>query len=296
LTSEHDPSQSNAAKIQAFDYVPVRRDHISFNIVQENVCTPTHAENSMMTKLKTAYAFIPARRRFIMILASAAAASVFLLTSPAAFAQGSRSKDKEKEKDKDTVNSQQLEIRMTKAEEGLLKEYMEVAREYLKKGEKEQALTVLKRVEHINSKMEGLKQEMDRIGEELMQENEAKLELDVSKGWGNPICEVTEGKAFRLAAVGEYKMNFSTTIPLTGLPTKDPAVDHVSVGPFGALIGVIVTDGKPGEPFVVNGGLEHTPKKSGQLYLRVNVPAAAKCTGDVKLQLSGAITSVTKKR
>lgn len=250
----------------------------------------------MTTTLNTTSASIPKRRRFISKLTTASLAIVFLLTSPAVYAQGSRSKDKEKDKDKDAPNSQQLEIRMTKAEEGLLKEYMEVAKEYLKKGDKEEALTVLKRVEHINPKMEGLKQEMDRISEELMQENEAKLELDVSKGWGNPICEVTEGKAFRLAAIGEYKMNFSTTIPLTGLPTKDPAVDHVAVGPFGALIGVIVTDGKPGEPFVVNGGLEHTPKKSGQLYLRVNVPAAAKCTGDIKLQLSGAITSITKKR
>ena len=65
-------------------------------------------------------------------------------------AQSSRSKDKE------PPNSQQLEIRMTKAEEGLLKEYMDVAKEFLKKGEKEEALKVLKRVEHINPKMEGL--------------------------------------------------------------------------------------------------------------------------------------------
>jgi len=228
-----------------------------------------------------------------MMLTTACVTIAVLLTSSAVFAQGSRSKDKEK----NGTNSQQLEIRMTKAEEGLLKEYMEVAKEYLKKGEKEEALTVLKRVEHINPKMEGLKQEMDRIGEELMQENEAKLDFDVSKGWGNtPICEVTEGKAFRIAATGEYKMIYSATIPLTGLPMKDPALDHVSVGPFGALIGVVVTEGEPGDPFVVNGGLEHTPKKSGLLYLRVNVPAAAKCTGDIKLQLSGAITSVAKKR
>ena len=251
----------------------------------------------MTTKLETPHASIPARRRLIMMLTTTGAAIVVLLTPPAVFAQGSRSKDKDKEKDKDGPNSQQLEIRMTKAEEGLLKEYMEVAREYLKKGEKEEALTVLQRVEHINPKMEGLKHEMDRISEELMQENEAKLELDVSKGWGNiPICEVTEGKAFRIAATGEYKMIYSTTIPLTGLPTKDPALDYIAAGPFGAMIGVVVTDGKPGDPFVVNGGLEHTPKKSGQLYLRVNVPAAAKCTGNIKLQLSGAITSVAKKR
>ena len=251
----------------------------------------------MTTTLETPHASIPMRRRLTIMLTTACVIIAVMLTSSAVFAQSTRSKDKEKDKDKDGPNSQQLEIRMTKAEEGLLKEYMEVAKEYLKKGEQEEALTVLKRVEHINPKLEGLKQEMDRIGEELMQENEAKLELDVSKGWGNiPICEVTEGKTFRITATGEYKMIYSTTIPLTGLPTNDPALDHVAASPFGALIGVIVTDGNPGEPFVVNGGLEHTPKKSGQLYLRVNVPAAAKCTGDIKLQLSGAITSVAKKR
>jgi len=232
----------------------------------------------------------PARLRLVTVLATAFMAIAVHPSSPTVLAQGNNSKDK------DAPNSQQLEIRVTKAEESLLKEYMEVVREYLNKGEKEEALTVLKRVEHINPKMEGLKQEMDRIGEELMLENDIKLEFDVSKGWGNPICEVTEGKAFRLTATGEYKMNYSTTIPLTGLPTKDPALDHVSVGPFGALIGVVVTDGKPGEPFVVNGGLEQTPMKSGPLYLRVNVPATAKCTGEIKLQLSGAITSVTRKR
>ena len=249
----------------------------------------------MKTKFSTPQPFISTRRRFIRMLTTAGVTIAVLLISSAVFAQSGK-KDKDKDKEKDGPNSQQLEIRMTKAEEVLLKEYMEVAKEYLKKGDQEEALTVLKRVEHINPKMDGLKQEMDRIGEELMQENEAKVELDVSKGWGNPVCEVTEGKTFRLAATGEYKLIYSTTIPLTGLPTKDPALDHVSVGPFGALIGVVVTDGKPGDPFVVNAGLEHTPKKSGLLFLRVNVPAAAKCTGDIKLQLSGAITSVAKKR
>lgn len=205
-------------------------------------------------------------------------------------AQSSRSKDK------DAPNAVQLEIRVNKAEEDLLKEYMEVANEYYKQGAKEEAIEVLKRVEKINPKLDGLKQRIDLIGEELMQENDFKYEMDVSRGWNIPICEVAEGKAFRIAASGEYKMVYSTTIPLTGLSTKDPAQDHVSAGPFGALIGVIVTDGKPGEPFAVNNGLEHTPKKGGQLYLRVNVPAAAKCTGDIKLQLSGFVKPLVKKR
>lgn len=226
------------------------------------------------------------RRTAVLITALVSA----LLTLPEVIAEGSRSKDKE------PPNSQQLEIRLTRAEEVLLKEYMDVARELLKKGEKEEALKVLKRVQHINPKMEGLQQEMNRINEDLMLENDATIEMDVSKFWGSAICDVTESKAFRLTATGEYKMSYSTSIPVTGLPTENPAQDHVTAGPFGALIGVIVTDGKPGEPFVVNGGLEQTPKKSGQLYLRVNVPAAAKCTGTIKLRLSGAISAVAKKR
>lgn len=223
-------------------------------------------------------------------------AVVLLLAAQSTYAQTSRSKDKDKEKSKDGTNSVQLEVRLSKAEEGLLKEYMDVAKEYLKNNDNEEALIVLKKVEHINPKMDGLKQEMDRINEVLMQDNDFKFELDVSKFWGNPVCEVTEGKAFRLTAAGEYKMNYITAIPLTGLSTKDPATDHIASAPFGALMGVIVTDGKPGEPFVVNDNLEHTPKKSGQLHLRVNVPAAAKCTGDIKIQMSGAVKALVKKQ
>lgn len=219
---------------------------------------------------------------------------VLLLASQSTYAQGSRSKDKDK--DKDGANGVQLEVRLSKAEEGLLKEYMDVAKEYLKNGDNEEALTVLKKVEHINPKMDGLKQEMDRINEVLMQDNDFKFEFDVSKFWGSPICEVTEGKPFRLTAAGEYKMIYSTAIPLGGLPTKEPATDHVAAAPFGALIGVIVTDGKPGDPFVVNDKLEYTPQKGGQLHLRVNVPAAAKCTGDIKIQMSGAVKPLVKKQ
>ena len=118
---------------------------------------------------------------------------LLLLVSQSTYAQSSRSKDKEKDKDKDGANSVQLEVRLSKAEEGLLKEYMDVAKEYLKNGDHAEALTVLKKVEHINPKLDGLKQEMARINEVLMQDNDFKFDLDVSKFWGNPVCEVTEG-------------------------------------------------------------------------------------------------------
>ena len=132
------------------------------------------------------------------------------------------------------------------------------------------------------------------INEELLQENGIKMEMDVSNGWV-PVCEVEEGKPFRIAVVGEYKLDLTTPVPLTGLSTSDPAKDHVAVAPFGALIGLVMTDGKPGEPFAVTAGMEHKPKKGGQFFLRVNVPVIAKCKGDLKLQVSGAVKPLAKR-
>ncbi len=229
------------------------------------------------------------RTRFLTMMCGISALCIVTTAS-------AQTRDRDKDRDrKDEPSAQQLETRVTKAEAALLSEYMEIANEYYKQGDKESSIEVLRRVERINPKQEGVKQRIDAIEEELLQENGLKTELDVSKGW-TQICDVEEGKPFRLAAVGEYKLEYSATIPLTGLSSADPAMDHVSAGPFGALIGVVVTDGKPGEPFAVNGGLEHSPKKSGQLFLKVNVPAIAKCKGEIKIQLSGAIKSPVKRR
>ena len=217
-----------------------------------------------------------------------------LLTLTSSAEAQSRERDKDRERD-DGPTEQQLETRLSKAEESLLREYMEVANEYYKQDDKEASLTVLQKVAKLNPKMEGLNQRIDGIQEELLQANGLKSELDVSKSWVL-ICDVEEGKPFRLLATGDYKMDYTTIIPITGLSTSDPALDHVAVAPFGALIGVVVTDSKPGEPFAVNGGVEHTSKKSGQLYLRVNVPAAAKCKGDIKIQASGAVKPLKVKR
>ena len=205
-----------------------------------------------------------------------------------------REKDKERPK-KDGVNSQELETRVTKAEESLLREYKEVAEEYYKQGDKEQAMTVLQRITAINPQMEDVKKQIETINEELLQENGIKSELDVSKSWV-AVCEVSEGKPFRLVVSGDYKMDLTTLVPLSGLSTTDPAKDHVASAPFGSVIGLVVTDGKPGDPFAVNASGEYTPKKSGQLFLRVNVPVIAKCKGDLKLQLSGGVEPIPRKR
>ena len=127
-----------------------------------------------------------------------------------------------------------------------------------------------------------------------------KFTLDVSKGWGDAVAEVTKGEAFRIVAAGDYKMTASLSLDVNGLRSRDPIRDLAAAVPFGALMGIVQgADGKPSRPFAVRSGLEFTPKKSGRLFLRVNTPPTAKCTGKVQVQISGNVktrTSGKKKR
>lgn len=214
------------------------------------------------------------------------------LASPGDCFGQSRERDRGK---KEEPSGQELAKRLTKAEELLLKEYTDVANEYYKKGEKEAATEVLKRILQINPKQEGVQGQIDSISEELLQENGLKAKFDVSNRW-MPLCEVEEGKPIRIKATGEYKLDLTTAVPLAGLPMKDPGTDYIPVAPFGALFGVVVTAEKPGDPFAITDSMEHTPKKSGVLYVRINTPSTAKCKGDIELQISGAVKAMSKRR
>jgi hypothetical protein len=211
-------------------------------------------------------------------------ALILMITGSAAVTAQTRSRPKSGEGD----SAKQLESRISKAEEGLLQEYLEVANEFYKQGERERAIDVLGRLLKLNPQMDGIKQRVDGLREEMIQENDRKLEFDTSKFW-LPVGDVQEGKAFRVQVTGEYRMDLNTAVGLAGLPTGDPATTHVDGVPFGAIVGMVFTDGKPGPPFLVSGAVDHTPKKSGTLFLRVNVPTTAKCRGELKVAISGAI-------
>lgn len=217
--------------------------------------------------------------------------STLLLTAVCDSAVGQSSRDK-----RDSPTEKQLQMRAEKAEETLLKELWDVATEFHKQGDREQSLQILQRIDRINPNAPGIKDQMQMIREEMLTDNSAAIDVDTSKGWTNAVAEVEAGRPFRITASGEYKLIFSSAVSVTGLSTEDPSKDIVPVAPFGALIGVIVSDGKPGEPFAVNAGLEMTSRKSGLLFLRANVPANAKCVGKVKVQLSGGIKAASASR
>ena len=110
-----------------------------------------------------------------------------------------------------------------------------------------------------------------------------------------PVGNVMEGKAFRMKASGEYKITLTTTVGVEGMQTDEKAKNFVSTAPIGSLMAAIVTDGKPGRPFPVKAEMEHTPKKGGQLFLKLNVPEGTRCIGKIKVGFSGYIDTGKRK-
>ncbi|APZ91865.1 hypothetical protein [Fuerstiella marisgermanici] len=207
-----------------------------------------------------------------------------LVLQAVADAQSSRSRQ-EKE---DVLTDRELEMRLSKAEDALVSEYKDVAMKLYNQGDKEKSMAMLRRLKELNPRLEGLGDQIKQINEELMDENANEFDLDTKKPWES-IGEVSEDKPFRIQSSGEFKMTFNATVTVDGLKPDKESKDYLPGAPLGCLLGVIVTDGKPGKPFPVKSQLEHTPKKGGTLFLKVNVPEGTRCLGRIKVKVSGYI-------
>ena len=198
---------------------------------------------------------------------------------------------RDRKKAESTVSDRALEVRLEKAEQALVDEYKEVVVEVYKQGNKEKALSMLQRLKQLSPELDGLKDRIESINEELMQENAAEFELDTRKPW-EYLGDVVEGKAFRIAAGGAYKMTITADVTVEGIQPDKESKDHIPGAPLGCLLGVIVdAEGKPGRPFPIKSQLEMNPKESGKLFLKVNVPEGTRCSGKLKIQVSGYIAT-----
>lgn len=210
-----------------------------------------------------------------------------LLIQTAATAQSSRDRNRKE----DVPSAKELEMRLQKAEEALISEYKDVAVEFYNQGDKEKSMAMLRRLQQLNPKLDGLGNRIESIGEELMQENAEEFDLDTKKSW-EPVGLVYEDKAFRVQAAGEYRLTFTASVNVEGLQPDEESRDYQPAAPLGCLLGTIVNEeGKPGKPFAVKSQLEQTPKKGGILFLKVNVPTGTRCTGKIKVKVSGYINT-----
>jgi hypothetical protein len=188
-----------------------------------------------------------------------------------------------------SANVKQLDVRAAEMQQQLLRDASDIAKGYEDAGEYERAKWLLEVLEKLDPKLPGLKDKIEQLTDKGLEATEFEVELDVSRGWTPMLGVVREGRIVRVTAAGEYKLITSLSVTAEGLPANDTGNDLVKGLPVGALIGVVVDpkDKKPGQPFEIKAEREWTPRDSGLLQLKVNLPAGHKSTGKLTITLGG---------
>lgn len=227
---------------------------------------------------------------FDLVRATAVICGCCLLIQAVANGQPSRNR-----KDDDAVDFKELQQRLQKAEENLVEEYKSVVVEVYEQGDKVGAMKLLKRLKELNPRLPGLNDRIDEISEELMQENTGDLEIDTKSNQWQRIGGVFKDKTYRIQAGGEYRLTMTGPANIDGLQIDKDAVDFEAGLPVGCLMAMVAVDGKPGKPFRVGAQLQQTPRKDGILFMKMNVPTGTRCTGKIKIRVSGNIAHNLKK-
>mgnify|MGYP002622824507 FL=1 len=225
----------------------------------------------------------PSDVRNLLIVATAVAVSCATGHVDPAEAQSAKQKAT-----KSRINVESLNVQAERLEESFVRSTAELALQYERAGEYERAKKLLESVNKLKPGLPNIKKALERLDEEILSANEIDVTVSVSDSWGPAVATVFPEKTFRIQASGTYR--FVTTLECgpDGFPTAT-AADMQRGIPCGALMGLIVTDGKPGKAFLVGSGDEIQPKEGGILFLKVNAPTGHKSTGEIAVHLSGYV-------
>ena len=198
-----------------------------------------------------------------------------------------------------------LDTRMEDVQKSFIKDTATLIRDFEDAGQPERAKLLLEVLLKLDPKNGQLQLKIDDLNEKILNQSEFDLDLDVSRGWVQ-VGMVTAGKMARVTAEGDYKFDASGKLSADGVPSSDPANDMIAGIPLGTLVGVVIPANAQGAqpnqpnrnnagnqnrppPFSVKAEHEWTPKQDGALLLKVNFPPGTKCTGKLKLKVSGVL-------
>jgi len=154
---------------------------------------------------------------------------------------------------------------------------------------------LLESLQKLDPRNEPIKNKLSELNAKIIDTNEFEVELATDESW-QPIGAVTKDRPLRIRVSGDYNLTVSlTSLGPDGLPTANPAEDLVANVPLGAVMGVITPAGstggtqndKPPRPFAVGANFDKPADRDGILRLKVNVPPGARCTGSLKVKVSG---------
>ena len=198
-----------------------------------------------------------------------------------------------------------IDSRATKVGEQFIRNAIGIAGEYEKAGDVARAVDYMHAMSLIKPGMPAIENKLKQLRDEVLAANDFNFTLQPTTSWGKPVAFVKEGKPFRVAAQGEYRLSLNSVVGPDGFPQDDNQSDLIEDAPLGKLMGVIVETGsKPArkgkanksrvkenepEPFEVGAERLIRPRHTGYLYLKVNLPAQSDPSGSFQVQLSGYV-------
>jgi hypothetical protein len=190
-------------------------------------------------------------------------------------------------------NTKALDIQADQVQATYTKEAEELAGKYFDAGQPEKARALLESVLAVNPDAPNIQQKLERVKEGVLASNEFEVEVNPSQGWKPTPALVEEKHSIRIKAEGTYRFEMGVGgVTAAGFPEREPAEDMIPGIPCGALVGIIIGEGKTGKPFLIGEKLENfAPRESGLLYLRINAPVGNKNSGKIKVTISGNVQS-----
>lgn len=200
-----------------------------------------------------------------------------------------------------------LDKQAEKAQNEYLVNLADLANKYQDAGDVQKSMDMLKTILKIKPDADNIKSKLKEIEEAAFNDNVITVEVDSATGWSPTGLLLSKDKPIRLEAEGTYKFAANDILTPAGYATKDLArdmADGVPCGGLMALVGKSATAPAAGTrnprqnqqrdtPHIVYIGTqkEFTPQDDGPLLLRLNVPESAKCTGKIKVKISGHFLS-----
>lgn len=225
--------------------------------------------------------------RTMSLLALAAAASACL-----AWAQpGSRTKPRPA----NPAELKRLDAKLKEVSDAFLRDTSTLIASYESVGQYERARVLLEALQKLDPGNETIEKKVGELTERILEANRFEVELEPGEGW-KPVGTVTKGRPLRIAVSGDYKLSTSLELGPDGAPADDPGTGLVVGVPFGAVMAVIAPpdaaatgkkNDRPPKPFLVGASFDKPADADGVLYLRVNTPPGAKCTGSLAVELAG---------
>lgn len=192
-----------------------------------------------------------------------------------------------------------LDAKVEEVRESFLRDTAKLILSFEDAGQYERAKMLLESLQKLDPKNQVVNEKIAALNRQILDASEFEINIDPGKSW-EPAGLVTRGKPLRILVTGDYKLLTSITATADGAPSDNPAEDMIPHVPFGAVMAVIANpaaasgpDGnapnapKP-RPFTVGSKYEQPAEQDGLLYLKVNVPPGAKCTGRLAAKISGA--------